>query len=109
MKIIKKAGITLNTDGSENDLFISNNDDKEEVSEDDQMVAEADYEEKVDIEIVNEKVNESIDDISSVKFAESNDEEEKNYRVCNSTKINREENELIETLQEELDESIFTK
>ena len=41
------------------------------------MVEEADNEEKVDIEILNEKVDESIDDISSVAFAESDDEEEK--------------------------------
>ena len=41
------------------------------------MVAEADNEEKVDIEIINEKLDESIDDISSVAIAESDDEEEK--------------------------------
>ena len=48
-----------------------------------------------------EKVDESIDDISSVAFAESNDEEEKEekiYRVCKNTKIDREESELIEAL-----------
>ena len=53
------------------------------------------------------KVDESIDDISSVAFAESDDEEEKNYRVCKNTKIDNEESELIEVLQEELNESIF--
>ena len=31
------------------------------------------------------------------------------YRVCKSTKIDREESELIEALNEELDESIFPK
>ena len=106
----------MNIDGSEDDLFIANNDDEEVeeiVAEADQMVAEADNEEKVDIEIVKEKVEESIDDISLVAFAESDDEEEKEenffYRVCKNTKINREESELIEALQEELDESIFPK
>ena len=95
-KSFKKARITLNIDGSEDDLFIANND--EEVEE---IVAEADNEEKVDIEIVNKKVEESIDDISSVAFAESDDEkekEEKIYRVCKNTKIHREESELIEAL-----------
>ena len=50
---------------------------------------------------MNEKVDESIDDVSSVAFAESNDEEEneeKIYRVCKNTKIDREESELIEAL-----------
>ena len=120
-KSFKKAGITLNIDGSEDDLFIANNDEEVEeivaeadqmVAEADQMVAEADNEEKVDIEIVNEKLEESIDDIFSVAFAESDDEEEKEgkiYRVCKNTKIDREESELIEALQEELDESIFPK
>ena len=113
-KSFKKAGITLNIDGSEDDLFIANNDEEvdEIVAEADQMVAEADNEEKVDIEIVNEKVEESIDDIFSVAFAESDDEEEKEgkiYRVCKNTKIDREESELIEALQEELDEFIFPK
>ena len=120
-KSFKKAGITLNIDWSEDDLFIANNDEEVDeivaeadqmVAEADQMVAEADNEEKVDIEIVNEKVEESIDDISSVAFAESDDEEEKEgkiYRVCKNTKIDREESELIEALQEELDESIFPK
>ena len=86
----------MNIDGSEDDLFITNNDEEVEeiVAEADQMVAEADNEEKVDIEILNEKVDEFIDDISSVAFAESDDEEEKEekmYRVCKSTKIYREE------------------
>ena len=88
-------------------MFIANND--EEVEE---IVAEADNEEKVDIEIVNKKVEESIDDISSVAFAESDDEKAKEvkiYRVCKNTKIDKEENKLIEALQEELDESIFPK
>ena len=94
-KSFKKAGITLNIDGSEDDLFIANNDEKEveEIAvEADQIVAEADNEEKVDIEIVNEKVDESINDISSVAFAESDDEEEKEekiYRVYKNTKIER--------------------
>ena len=101
----------MNIDGSEDDLFIANNDDEEveeNVAEADQMVAVAKNEEKVDTEIVNEKVYESFDDISSVAFAES-DDEEKIYRVCNSTKIDKEECELIEAFQEELDESIFPK
>ena len=82
-KSFKKAGVTLNIDGSEDDLFIANNDEEVEeiVAEVDKMVSEADNEEKVDIEIVNvnvnEKVEESIDDISTVAFAESDDEEEK--------------------------------
>ena len=84
----------MNIDGSEDDLFIANND-QEEVEE---IVAEADNEVKVDIEIVNEKVDESIYDISSVAFAES-DEEEKIYRVCKNTKIDREESELIVVLK----------
>ena len=81
-KSFKKARITLNIDESEDDLFIANNDEEkaeEIVAEADQMVAEADNEEKVDIEIGNEKVNEPIDDISSVAFAESDDDEEKFY------------------------------
>ena len=46
----------MNTDGSEDDLFIANSDEKIEeiVAETDQLVAEADNEEKVDIEIVKE-------------------------------------------------------
>ena len=43
----------------------------------DQMAPEADNEENVNIEIVNEKFDENIDDISFVAFAESEDEEEK--------------------------------
>ena len=66
----------MNIDGIEDDLFIANNDEEEVeeiVAEADQMVAEADNEEKAYIEIMNEKVDESIDDISSVVFTESND------------------------------------
>ena len=96
----------MNIDGSEDDLFIANNDEEVEeiVAEADQMVEEANNEEKIDIKIVNEKVEESFDDISSVAFAESDDEEEKEekiYRMCKNTKIDREESELIEALQEE--------
>ena len=83
-KSFKKAGITLNIDGSEDDLFIANNDEEkaeEILTETDQIVAEADNEEKVDIEIVNEKVDESIDDISSVAFAES-DLRKKKFIEC---------------------------
>ena len=83
-KSFKKARITLNIDESEDDLFITNNDKEkaeEIVAEADQMVAEADNEEKVDIEIVNKKVDESIDDISSVAFAES-DLRKKNFIEC---------------------------
>ena len=43
-------------------MFIANNEEEEVeeiIAEADQMVAEADNEEKVDIEIVNKKVNES--------------------------------------------------
>ena len=47
------------------------------VAEGDQIVAEADSEENVYIEIVNEKFDESIDVISPVAFAESEDKEEK--------------------------------
>ena len=47
------------------------------VAEADQMAPEADNEENVNIEIVNEKFDESIDDISSVAFAESDEEEVK--------------------------------
>ena len=81
----------MNIDGSEDGLFIANNDEEVEeiVAEADQMVAEADNEEKVDTEIVNEKVDKFINDISSVAFAESDDEEEnkeKMYRVCKKYK-----------------------
>ena len=47
------------------------------VAEADQMAPEADNEENVNIEIVNEKFDESIDNISSVEFAESDEEEVK--------------------------------
>ena len=67
----------MNTDESEDDLFIANNY-IEEVKE---IIAEADNEENVIIEIVNEKIDESIDDISSVAFAESDDEEEKEEKI----------------------------
>ena len=64
--------------------FISNNEEVEEiVAEADQMFAEADNEEKVEIEIVDEKVDEFIVDILSVAYTES-DNEEKNYKVCNT-------------------------
>ena len=56
------------------------------------MVVEAYIEEKVDIEIVYKKLDEPIDNIFLVAFAESNDEEEKeenNYRVCKITKIEK--------------------
>ena len=62
----------MNTDASEDYFFIVNND--EEVEE---TVAEADNEEKADVKIVNEKFNEPINDISTVAFTESDDEEEK--------------------------------
>ena len=90
-KSFKKAGITLNIDGSEDDLFIANNDEEVEeiVAEADQMVEEADNEEKVYIEIVNEKVDESINDISSVAFAESNDEEKKKKKFIEYVKIQK--------------------
>ena len=41
------------------------------------MVVKIDNQEKVDIEIMNEKADEPINDISSVVFSESDDEEEK--------------------------------
>ena len=49
------------------------------------MVSEADNEEKIDIEIKDKKVDEFIDDIFSVAFAESDDEEEierKKFTKC---------------------------
>ena len=51
------------------------------VAEADQMAPETDNEENVNIEIVNEKFDESIEDIYSVAFAESNDEEEKEEKI----------------------------
>ena len=67
------------------------------VAEADQMAPEADNEENVNIEIVNEKFDESIDDISSVAFAESDEEEVKEEKLngCYNSKIYREESELI--------------
>ena len=106
-KSFKKTGITLNTDGSEDDLFIANND--EEVEE---IIAEAGNSKKVDIKIVNEKVDEPIDDISSLVFAESDEEEEKKKKFIECVimkKVDREESELIVALQEELNKSIFPK
>ena len=79
--------------GSEDDFFKNNYEDEVEkiiakanqivaeadqmAPEADQMAPEADNEENVNIEIVNEKFDENIDDISFVAFAESEDEEEK--------------------------------
>ena len=51
------------------------------VAEADQMAPEADNEENVNIEIVNEKFDESIDDISFVAFAESDEEEVKEEKI----------------------------
>ena len=78
----------MNTDRSENNSFIAYNDEKEV----EEIVAEVDNEEKVNIEIAKEKVDEPIDDISSVAFTESFNEKEKEqnvYRVCNNIKKNR--------------------
>ena len=47
-------------------------------AEADQMVAEADSEVNFNIEIVNEKVDLSIDDISLIAFSESDNEIKKN-------------------------------
>ena len=44
---------------------------------------------KVDIEIVNEKVDKSIDNISSVEFAESDDMEEKKEKIIEYIKIQK--------------------
>ena len=44
------------------------------------MVTEANNKEKVDNEIVNVKVNETIDDISSIVFAESDENEKKKIK-----------------------------
>ena len=85
VKSFKKAGVTLNTDGSEDNLFIGYNKDeeiKEMVAEVEEIVAEVDQiviiedEEQVDIEIVKEKIDEPYDDSCSIAFAESDDEEE---------------------------------
>ena len=45
------------------------------------MVAEVDNEEKGDIEIVNEKFDEPIDDISSIAFTKSYGGEEKEQKI----------------------------
>ena len=74
-KSFKKAGITLNFTGVKMIcllLIMMKKKLKKNVAEADQMVAEADNEEKVD---------ESIDDISSVAFTESDDEEEKKKKI----------------------------
>ena len=85
VKSFKKAGVTLNTDESEDNLFIGYNKDeeiKEMVAEVEEIVAEVDQiviiedEEQVDIEIVKEKIDEPYDDSCSIAFAESDDEEE---------------------------------
>ena len=51
------------------------------VAEADKMAPEADNEENVNIEIVNEKFDEFIDDISLVAFAESDEEEVKEEKI----------------------------
>ena len=122
VKSFKKAGVALNTDGSEDNLFIGFNKDeeiKEMVAEVEEIVAEVDQiviiedEEQVDIEIVKEKIDEPYDDSCSIAFAESDDEEEEKggqFGMINNSKIiDKEESELIEALQEELDEAIFPK
>ena len=112
----------MNTDGSEDNLFIGYNKDeeiKEMVAEVEEIVAEVDQiviiedEEQVDIEIVKEKIDEPYDDSCSIAFAESDDEEEEKggqFGMINNSKIiDKEESEFIEALQEELDEAIFPK
>ena len=61
----------------ESRLFISYND-QEEVEE---MVKGADNEEKVDIEVVYDKINEPIDDNFSLAFVGSDDDEEEKKKI----------------------------
>ena len=69
--------------------------------------------EPVEIEIVKEVVGNTSDENYSIILAESDDEEEekegtveKDFRIL---KFDKEESELIEDLQEELDDAIFPK
>ena len=103
----------MNLDGSEDELFIgqSKEDDVEE------MVEEVDLtpndENKEPVEIVKEEVDNPSDENYSIILAESDDEEEekegkveKDFHIL---KIDKEESELIEDLQEELDGTISSK
>ena len=53
---------------------------REMVAESDHMVAECNQKDKIDIEILKDKVDESNVDICYVAFAESDDDEEKRIK-----------------------------
>ena len=122
-KSFKKAGVTLNFDGSEDELFIgySKEDDVEEmVGEVDQTPNDENNEPvEIEIEIVKEEVDNPSDDNYSIILAESDDEEEEKEGTVEKEdtvekdfpilKFDKEESELIENLQEELDDAIFPK
>ena len=105
----------MNLDGREDEFFIGYNkeDDVEE------MVGEVDQtpndknKEPVEIEIVKEDVDNPSDENYSIILAESDDEEEEKMGTVEKDfhilKFDKEESELIEYLQLELDDAIFPK
>ena len=105
----------MNLDGSENELFIgySKEDDIEEMVGGIDQTPNDENKEPVEIKIEKEEVDNPSDENYSIILAESDDEEEekegtveKNFNIL---KFDKEESELIEDLQEELDDVIFSK
>ena len=114
-KSFKKAGVILNLDGREDELFIgySKEDDVEEMVGEVYQTPNDENKESVDIEIVKEEVDNPSDVNYSIILAESDDEEEekdstveKDFHIL---EFDKEESELIEDLQEKLDDAILKK
>ena len=112
-KSFKKSEVTLNLDSSEDELFIgySKEDGVEEMMGEVDQIPNDENKEPVEIEIVKEEIDNPSDENCSIILTESDDEEEekegtveKDFHIL---KFDKEENELIEDLQEELDDIIF--
>ena len=105
----------MNTDGSEDYLFIANHEEevKETDAEADQIIAEVDMKRKMILRLwMRKRKSMSLLVIfpqSHLKNQMIRKRKKKKFRVCNSTIIEWEISELIEAFQEELDESIFSK
>ena len=103
----------MNLDGSKDELFIcySKEDDVEEMVEE---VDQTPYDEnKEPVEIVKEEVDNPSDVNYSIILAELDNEEEEKEGIAEKDfhilKFDKEESELVEDLQEELDGTISSK
>ena len=104
----------MNLDGSEDELYIgySKEDDVEEMVGEVDQIPNDENKEPIEIEILKEEVGNSSDENYSTILAESDHEEEKEGTVekdFHILKFDKEKSELIIDLQEELDDTTFSK